>query len=262
MAICVAMLNICACSKLDYYDNMPVDKYIKQNPDKCITYTTSNNEPIILDDSIMLSMNIVYHSYGKYGTIISDKELDVIPSRAFSGCRKLKTIAIPNSVTEIGSSAFSYCTLLTDITIPQNVSSIGDYAFSMCYNLTEITIPGGVKSMGEGTFSSCYDLTKISIQEGVKVIGHRAFTCCSNLTEVAFPKSVTEIGAEAFYYCEKLQAVYCKPTSPPFCQPYAFHANPAGRKIYVPRNSVDAYKSYWSHNSLTNYGGSIVGYDF
>ena len=38
-----------------------------------------------------------------------------------------------------------------------------------------------------------------------------------------------------------------------------FYNNASGLKIYVPRNSVDAYKSaeYWS-----DYAANIVGYDF
>jgi hypothetical protein len=38
-----------------------------------------------------------------------------------------------------------------------------------------------------------------------------------------------------------------------------FYNNASGRTIYVPRNSVEAYKSaeYWS-----KYAEDIVGYDF
>jgi len=38
-----------------------------------------------------------------------------------------------------------------------------------------------------------------------------------------------------------------------------FYNNASGRKIYVPRNSVEAYKAaeYWS-----DYKSYIVGYDF
>ncbi len=39
----------------------------------------------------------------------------------------------------------------------------------------------------------------------------------------------------------------------------AFHGNASGRKIYVPMESVEAYKSA---DSWADYADSIVGYDF
>ena len=49
------------------------------------------------------------------------------------------------------------------------------------------------------------------------------------------------------------------PTTPPTIHPQAFNGNAPGRKIYVPRSSVEAYKSAtgWSM-----YAKDIEGYDF
>ena len=46
---------------------------------------------------------------------------------------------------------------------------------------------------------------------------------------------------------------------PPTGSADMFKNNALGRKIYVPRNSVEAYKTaeYWS-----DYASDIVGYDF
>jgi cell surface protein len=58
-------------------------------------------------------------------------------------------------VTSIGKSAFSYCRGLTSINIPNSVTSIGQYAFSDCSGLTSINIPNSVTSIGPYTFAGC-----------------------------------------------------------------------------------------------------------
>jgi hypothetical protein len=69
------------------------------------------------------------------------------------------------------------------------------------------------------------------------------------------------IGDSAFRYCYSLTSVYCKAITPPVLNyySYVFDGNGSGRKIYVPTDSVDAYKSAtrWS-----DYASAIVGYDF
>jgi len=112
------------------------------------------------------------------------------------------------------------------------------------------------------SFKGCTSLTSITIPESVIMIGYNAFDGCSNLTNVTIPNSVTSIGEEAFYDCYKLTSVYCKATTPPTggpCMFSSFSSRASGRKIYVPRNSVEAYKSaeYWKE-----YADYIVGYDF
>ena len=59
------------------------------------------------------------------------------------------------SVTGISRSAFSNCRGLTSMTIPEGVTSIGEYAFKNCSGLTSVTIPSSVTSIGESAFSSC-----------------------------------------------------------------------------------------------------------
>ena len=93
----------------------------------------------------------------------------------------------------------------------------------------------------------------------ITYIGEDAFSNCDSLTSVTIPNSVTEIGRYAFDGCTSLTSVYCKPTTPPAGGSYMFGNDVSGKKIYVPRNSVSAYKSasYWS-----DYSSNIVGYDF
>ena len=88
----------------------------------------------------------------------------------------------------------------------------------------------------------------------------------SEFTKVTIGDSVTSIGNFAFWACHSLKGVYCKPTTPPTGGPSMFsyidksHNNvPLGCKIYVPTNSVSAYKAA---EDWRNYRSYIVGYDF
>ena len=59
------------------------------------------------------------------------------------------------SVTAIGDNAFSGCRSLTSINIPEHVRHIGIMAFSYCSNLTLINIPKSVESISRGAFYGC-----------------------------------------------------------------------------------------------------------
>ena len=182
------------------------------------------------------------------------------------GCSSLTSVTIPDSVTSIGESAFNCCESLKRVTIGNGVVEIGNYAFSNCKRLTSISIPDTVTSIGSSAFSSCSSLENVTIGNGVAEIGHSAFSSCWSLTSVSIPDSVTSINA-AFYYCKYLERVYCQALTPPTGNNYMFSYydyggdvyKPIGCTIYVPRESVDAYKSakYWR-----DYADDIVGYDF
>lgn len=84
-----------------------------------------------------------------------------IGNLAFSRCKGLTRLDIPNSVTAIGLSAFNSCPALTKVTIPDSVTRIDNYAFSSCKALKEITIPASVTSIGDSAFSYCTALEDI-----------------------------------------------------------------------------------------------------
>ncbi len=209
----------------------------------------------------------------------------LIGSWAFSFCTSLKSITIPNSVIGVGDNVFNGCTSLpvidgmryagtylveavdktrTSYTIKPGTRFIGSKAFEDCSSLTSITIPNSVTEIGDYAFSRCASLTSITIPNSVTKIIYSAFSGCTSLRSVIISNSVTEIGWNAFYGCTSLKEVYCKAKTPPTAAAdegdwSAFSDNASGRKIYVPRASVEAYKQadYWK-----DYASDIVGYDF
>lgn len=136
-----------------------------------------------------------------------------------------------------------------------NLYKISSKAFARCYTLTSISIPDGVHSIGEGAFSSCSNLKNVIIGNGVTAIENCAFEFCYNLKKVIIPQNVTSIGRGAFYGSWFME-VYCQSTTPPAGAHSMFSEV---LTIYVPKESVDAYKKakYWKE-----YADYIVGYDF
>ena len=130
-----------------------------------------------------------------------------IGEKAFEGCSGLTLVNIGNSVTSIGENAFYNCSGLTSVTIGNSVTSIGDYAFRGCSGLTSVTIPNSVTSIGDYAFEDCSGLTSVTIPNSVTSIGDNAFLRCSSLTSVTIPNSVTSIGGGAFFGCSGLTSV-------------------------------------------------------
>ena len=145
------------------------------------------------------------------------------------------------------------------LTFDDTITSIGDHAFYHCSSLASITIPDSVTSLGDYAFFYCSSLTNVTIVNGVTSIGNSAFNGCKSLASITISDSVTSIGSQVFSFCPSLAEVYCKPTTPPIGDYDMFNSNVSGRTIYVPTESVEAYKSasYWR-----NYADDIVGYDF
>ena len=202
--------------------------------------------------------------------------ITTIGKEAFTDCMALKELTIPSTLTSLDSAAFQNCSFkatincenvsfsgvvaFTEVIIGDNVTTIGGSAFRDCDSLTSVTIGDGVTTIGDYAFSDCNSLTNVTIGDSVTTIGYSAFNSCDSLTSVTIPDSVTTIGDGAFYGCGSLTSVYCEATTPPTLGGSSvFDTNASGRKLYVPAESVEAYKAA---TNWSEYAADIVGYDF
>ncbi|MBR5080955.1 MAG: leucine-rich repeat domain-containing protein [Bacteroidales bacterium] len=185
--------------------------------------------------------NTVYDSRDNCNAII-----ETATNTLVAGCNYT---VIPSTVTAIGSGAFSGCTDLTSITIPDGVTAIGEDAFYYCYGLTSIIIPDLVTSIGNRAFYYCADLTSVTLGNSVETIGADAFEYCLDLESITLPGSVTSIGENAFLSCGSLATVNMLAVSvPTLGGGYDFYGTSSSLVIYVPYESLDAYKTaeFWS----------------
>ena len=214
---------------------------------------------LTIGNGIMKIGMFAFYDCSSFISVTIPDSVTSIEASAFSKCSSLTSVTIPDSVTTIKSSVFSNCSSLTSVTIPDSVTTIEHYTFKNCSNLTSIVIPNSVTTVGTEVFYNCSSLTSVTIPDSVTSIGEKAFYECSSLTSVTIGSSLALIEDQAFYDCISLKSVYCKATTPPMGGYSMFSGNASGRKIYVPMESVEAYKyAYpWSE-----YKSDIVGYNF
>lgn len=259
-----------------------------------IAYESKDGKVVMPLKADAFGAAIISNTYenGK-GLICFDAPVTKVGEEAFCECENLASISLPNSVSEVANWAFYGCIQLKSITLSERTLRIGESAFAVCQKLASITIPESVEEIGDSAFFGCNGMsaiygkfasednrcliidnelrhfaskgvTEYSIPEYVTSICHDAFYESFRLKKVTIPASVQSIGDYAFYYCEVLESVYCRPTTPPTLGVNVFDNfdggdRPIGCRIYVPKESVDAYKAAENWSRYKQY---IVGLDF
>ena len=218
---------------------------------------------------------------------------------AFSGCKSLTLVVIPDTVTSIGAGAFSECTSLTSVTIPDTVTSIDGGAFWECESLASVKIPEGVEYIDGTVFGGCTSLKNIDIDEKnknylsengiifdkekkviiaypagkteksynipntVTSIGDGAFSGCASLTSVTIPDSVTSISDRAFSGCLSLTSITI-PDSVTSIGDSAFSGCTSLTSITIPKNvsSIGNYAFYYCNLLVDVYFEETTTPDF
>lgn len=148
---------------------------------------------------------------GNERAVVIPKKIDghkvcQIANEAFAENTLISTITIPKGVQFIGASAFSGCKNLREVILPETVENIGADAFKHT-DITSITIPEGIKVIPSGTFAYCGRLNEVKLPNSIELIEAEAFYFCSALREIVIPDSVYFIGDSAFALCENLTTI-------------------------------------------------------
>lgn len=170
-----------------------------------------------------------------------------------NGCANLVTIGLSDSFKNVYSHDFKNLSSLTEIKNYEVIRTIGNYAFQSLPNWNvELNLPN-MTSLGERAFQAS-GITKILNLGSITTIpggansSNAPFLGCSKLTEATLPATLTTITQFSFYNCAKLKTLTILATTPPSFGSNAFGGTTALTAIYVPAESVSAYKaaSGWS----------------
>ena len=206
---------------------------------------------IVIEEGVTSIANFAFSDCRNLTSVIIPDGVISIGS-AFSGCSSLTSIDLPDSVTSIGQAVFYNCSSLTSIAIPEGVTSIGNSAFRDCISLIGVTIPNSVTSIGGASFSGCYNLTSITIPNSVTRIEFSAFFGCSGLTSITIPDSVTSIGSNAFSGCSRLTSVTI-PDRLSTISDYLFYGCSSLTNITIPDSVTSiGYSAFCGCSSLTS----------
>ncbi len=234
---------------------------------------TLHTEPYFVTSFNAKIISNVYDYNNKCGIITFDAPLTHIGDNAFFQCYNLKKIIIPNKVKSIGKNAFAYCTSLQSIKFLGSLETIDTKAFYDCEQLNYVDV-SNLSLWCNISFADPYsnpiffanDLSvnnvfvrDVVIPNNVNTINPYAFYFYYSMVSVTIPQNVKKIGTRAFYGATGLKYVYCKSTTPPTGAVEMFTNTAFGRKIYVPMESVNAYKKAYGWR---DYVDDIVGYNF
>lgn len=189
-------------------------------------------------------------TFASYATAI-----DNLPSGG-SGNPLLRSIDVSDFTGTTFNQATSY---ITGATIPNGVTTIGDNAFSSFTSLSSVNIPNGVTVIGMNAFSATGLTGTLIIPNSVTTIKRSAFDGCRSLTSIEIGTGVTSIQSisqanGAFANCTSLTSIICKATTPPTLGHTNVFDNTNKCPIYVPAESVEAYKTA---NNWSTYASRI-----
>ena len=210
-----------------------------------------NNSPIsrisIPDTVVSMGNRAIANLYN-----IKEKlklNITTVPYGLCQGDYLLEEVQLADTVTIINQNAFSSCRSLKKISDLSNVTTINANAFYYCEALVidELNLPA-LNSLA-GAFQGV-PIRKIVSLGTITTIPNSCFLGNPYLTEAVLPATLTSIVNFAFQNNTNLVKLTCLATTPPtIANLNAFTGCPLTEGIFVPAESVEAYKTAtnWSN---------------
>lgn len=222
-------------------------------------------------------------------SITFGKSVSKIAQSAFSECKELKELILPESLVELGGYSFNGCSTLTTISFPSNLTEIISN-FHHCKSLQKVSIPANIEKISS-SFQDCSEIEEFVIEDsetpitlsgnfGYKTVvknlnlgrncGDRAFEdrkienlvlgdkvtelgiyafSGNSLQTVKFGSNLTKIGSYAFYNCKQLEEVIL-PESLTELGRVSFDGCSALRTLIIPSKLKEIQQNFNSCTSL------------
>lgn len=207
--------------------------------------------------------------------IVLPQGLTQLGARTFYDCFSLKHVTIPSSVTSISSECFYKCYSLVYLVIPNGITGLTEtWTIADCHSLNQVTFPDTLKTLGNYSIYNCYALSRINLEmissignatiygnyslfgsvslKSIVTIGNNAFSYCKSLVSIRLPSTVTSIGNYFCDECDNLKYVVIEATTPPDLGSGAFGSYMIDTYIFVPDESINAYKEATNWSSFAD----------
>lgn len=128
-------------------------------------------------------------------------------------CPALETIEFSpfSQLTRIDQHAFSGCRALTSLDLPEGLVTLDGMAISGCNALTDVTLPASLENIAT-PFYNCANLKRVAFAKGSRVFDLQTIAeDCPALEEVSLPENAVTINAVSDYLVKgspKLARVY------------------------------------------------------
>ena len=129
-------------------------------------------------------------------------------------------------------------------------------------NLIDLLNFASVTSFANNSFYNCSSIRFAVLPPNLVTMNQRGFQGCTSLLVCTIPSTFRTFGDLAFYNSTRIRALIFFCETPPS---YNRTLNSTGsRKVYVPDDSVEAYKaaSGWSSYASSIYGHSQLAIDY
>ena len=162
---------------------------------------------VSLSDGITRIGDMAFYEFKLIKSVSLPRSVQTVGEMAFAGCEGLTTVAMPG-VTHIESYAFSRCKSLDGVVLPETLTTLDDHAFYWCSSLSYIRIPASVTHLGRTVFGYCTSLLRVDVDAPVAQLPEWFFYGCEDLRSVTLPPAMSGAGDDAFTRCDVLQYVY------------------------------------------------------
>ena len=179
--------------------------------------------------------------------------VNLFKQRTFENCTGLKTISLPSEKIDTSAIAIFGHTSLDENGIDLScLTTLGFGIFRDC-RFVHVFIPNTL--LLDMDYSQQWQdnlrLLTMELEEGLSVVPNSLCSGCRLLTTIIFPSTITTIGGSVVHGCNNLKNFICKPITPPALVSDLGYIY-TDFNIYVPDESVEAYKMAWK-----NYSGKI-----